>query len=85
MSFGLFVLKIFSKDFAPVGTIFTVYSLLVICIALIRRARLSNAFIRKRYNNNDGDYFVTSGSTVIALGVLNIVSYIALLLTILRL
>lgn len=79
LSFALVVLRIFSRDYAPIGTLYTVYGMMVLFIALYRRSKILPLFLkRKQTAENPVDYFETSGNTVLLLGVLSVANYIVL-------
>jgi hypothetical protein len=81
---ALVVLKIFSREFMPIGTVYTVYGLLVLAVALYRR-RKAEALIVHEEHHDHIDYFETSGNSVLALSVISISSYITLIVLLSRL
>lgn len=100
---ALVILKVFSPEFLPIGTVFTVYGVLVLLIAWRRRAQATKLILqthphrpqRHQRNSSDNDgvvdegesreedeqmnYFETSGGTVVLLTIVTVLSYIALL------
>lgn len=69
----------------PIGTVFTIYGVLVLLIAWHRRAKATKLFLRRHPDvNSNGDdqdtqFFETSGTTVILLTIVSVASYITLL------
>lgn len=78
LSFALVIVKLFDRKFAPLGIVFTIYSIMVICVALLRRGRVAHLFLYD-HSEDDETKFVTSGSTVLILSVITIVSYAVLI------
>lgn len=80
LSFGLVILRLFSKEFLPVGTVYTVHALCMIILALYQRWQYKLLFLK--YIEGE---FVTSGRIVLASGLLAIAADIVLLVIIARL
>ncbi|CAN6662724.1 hypothetical protein TRVA0_034S00980 [Trichomonascus vanleenenianus] len=81
LSFALVVLKLFNRRFIPIGTTFTVYGLLIIFIALYRRTADTKIVLSSDHSHK----FATGGDTVLLLGLTSIVSYIVLIVLLVRL
>ncbi|PRT55614.1 hypothetical protein B9G98_03234 [Wickerhamiella sorbophila] len=79
LTFGLIILRLFSKEFLPVGTVYTIQSLCMIVLALHQRWQYKVLFLR----DIDGD-FVTSGQIVLISGLLAIAADTVLLVIIAR-
>lgn len=79
LSFALVIVKLFNPKFAPIGIVFTVYSVLLIAVALIRRTRVSHIFLYDHSDDDDESLFYTSGTTVLLLSTITILSYSALI------
>lgn len=82
------VLKIFSKEFIPIGIVFTVYGVLLLLIAWYRRDQTIKLILDQHHANNVNDenrdtvgleLFETSGSTVVILTVVSVSCYITLI------
>ncbi|ABN67394.1 conserved hypothetical protein [Scheffersomyces stipitis CBS 6054] len=80
LSFSILIIKLFSKEFLPIGTIYTVYGSLLYFIGVYKASSVDT------YYNPDKDMvmFKTSGDSVLLLSVISLVSYVALLVLILR-
>lgn len=81
---ALVILKIFSKEFVPIGTVFTVYGVIVLLIAWYRRAKTVKLISQQHAasenrNGEEIELFETSGSSVVLLTVVSLGCYIALI------
>lgn len=86
MTFSLMIAKMFNREYAPIGMVFIVYSLLLILISIVRGSDIAIKFLRKKPDTeSQQDLFHTSGYTVLLTGILSLVSYVALLVIILTL
>ncbi|GMG39097.1 unnamed protein product [Ambrosiozyma monospora] len=99
LSFSLLIMKLFSKEFMPIGLVFQIYSLLICIIGYFRSKNLDLYFINfsdpewfKNYDwDLDGDgeldnnyYFKTSGNYVLWLTVISGACYLVLFVLLLR-
>lgn len=86
MTFSLMIAKMFNREYAPIGMVFIVYSLLLILISVVRGSDMAVKFLRKKPDTeSQQDMFHTSGYTVLLTGLLSLASYVALLVIILTL
>ncbi|VVT56515.1 uncharacterized protein SAPINGB_P005123 [Magnusiomyces paraingens] len=90
LSFALVILKIFSREFLPIGTVFTVQGILILVIAFYRRHKtIKDIFtVAGGYRAVSQDHnivFQTSGPTVLLLSSISILTYIALFILIQKL
>ncbi|ODV83597.1 hypothetical protein CANARDRAFT_202869 [[Candida] arabinofermentans NRRL YB-2248] len=97
LSFSLIVLKLFSKEFFPIGLVFNCYGLLLCLISHLRSTDIDLYFInfgdsdwKLKYEvgeiENDGSvdhYFKTSGNYVIWLTLISFFCYLALFILLL--
>lgn len=72
------MLKIFSREFASIGTLFTVQSLLFIIIGIVRARKVSLIFIQ-RHEDDAVELFTGSGEIVLLAGALALASHITLI------
>ncbi|KAK6202524.1 uncharacterized protein RJT21DRAFT_118575 [Scheffersomyces amazonensis] len=80
LSFSILIIKLFSKEFLPVGTIYTVYGSLLYFIGVHKAAGVDTY-----YNpHKDMEIFKTSGDTIVLLTIISLSAYIAVLVLILR-
>lgn len=79
LTFGLVILRLFSKEFLPVGTVYTVHALAMVILAIYQRWKTDLLFLK--YLDRE---FVTSGNLVLASGLLAIAADVVLLVLILR-
>jgi len=79
-AFSILIIKLFSKEFLPIGTIYTIYGCLLYFLGVFKAARVDS------YYNPDKDIemFTTSGDFVVFLTILSLSCYIALLVLILK-
>jgi hypothetical protein len=75
---GLVILKIFGKEFAPIGTLFTVQSVLFTVIALIRSRKVSFIFVH-RHDEGEVEYFTSSGEVVLLAGLITMATQVTLM------
>jgi len=81
LSFSILIIKLFSKEFLPIGIVYTIYGSLLYFIGLSKAPSIDI------YYNPDKDMemYKTCGNTVLLLTVISLVSYLVLLVLILRL
>ncbi|GAA5899525.1 hypothetical protein JCM6882_001140 [Rhodosporidiobolus microsporus] len=99
LGYALFVLKIFTPDFAKIGLVYVILSILILLIAQLRRKRSDHDFAdmfrpadpeaasksKKASERSWGREFRTSGDMVVLLGVVCAGLFIALFVLIVRL
>lgn len=80
LSFSILIIKLFSKEFLPIGTIYTIYGCLLYFIGVYK-----SSTIDMYYNQIQGvEIYRTAGDYVLLLSIISLISYIALLVLILR-
>lgn len=80
LSFSILIVKLFSKEFLPIGAIYTIYGTILYFMG-VKKARQVDFF----YNpDRDKEYYTTSGNSVVFLTVVSLATYISLLVLILR-
>ena len=80
LSFSILIIKLFSKEFLPNGTINTNYESLLYFLGVFKSSRVD-----VYYNpDKDMEMFTTSGDFVLFLTILSLCCYIALLVLLLR-
>lgn len=80
IAFSIMIIKLFSKEFLPIGTIYTVYGMVVFLIGIYKSRSVDFYYNPMK----DAEYFVTSGNSVIMLTLISLVCYVTLLVLILR-
>ncbi|ODV69524.1 hypothetical protein HYPBUDRAFT_3496 [Hyphopichia burtonii NRRL Y-1933] len=80
LSFAILIIKLFSKEFLPVGTVYTAYGCLLYFIGVVKAASVDIYYNPKK----DMEMFKTSGDTVLLLSIISLASYIALFILVLR-
>ncbi|RCK55794.1 hypothetical protein Cantr_04922 [Candida viswanathii] len=80
LAFSILIIKLFSKEFLPIGTIYTVYGCLLYFLGVIKASRVDMYYNPEK----DMEMFTTSGDFVVFLTILSLSCYIALLVLILR-
>lgn len=80
LSFSILIIKLFSKEFLPIGTVYTAYGCLLYFIGVLKASQVDIYYNPKK----DMEMFKTSGDSVLLLSVISLASYIALLVLILR-
>ncbi|RLV93129.1 hypothetical protein JA1_002688 [Spathaspora sp. JA1] len=78
LSFSILIIKLFSKEFLPIGLIYTLYGFLVFLIGVYQTNRV------EKFYNGHLEMFKTAGDTVLLLSVISLCSYIGVLALILR-
>lgn len=81
LSFSIVIIKLFSKEFLPIGTIYTAYGCLLYFIGVIKSASI------EMYYEPDEEMtmYRTSGDSVLLLTIISLLSYITILVLVLRL
>lgn len=74
LSFSVLVIKLFSKEFLLIGTIYTIYGSILYCIGVINLRHVHRYYDYR----NHMDYFVTSGNSVLLLTIISLISYVLL-------
>lgn len=80
LSFSILIIKLFSREFLPIGTIYTAYGCLLYFIGVVKALSVDVFYNPKK----DMEMFKTSGDSVLLLSVISLASYIALLILVLR-
>lgn len=80
LAFSILLIKVFSKEFLPIGTIYTIYGCLLYFLGVIKASRVDMYYNPEK----DMEMFTTSGDFVVFLTILSLSCYIALLVLILR-
>lgn len=80
LAFALMIIKIFSKDFLPIGLIYTIYGSLVFCFGLYKSRTVDFYYNPKKQKQ----YFKTSGNSVMLLSITSLACYLSLLILILK-
>lgn len=81
LSFSIVIIKLFSSEFLPIGTVYTAYGCLLYFIGVFKAASVDTY-----YNPSKGhDEFRTAGDSVILLTTVSLASYVAMLVLVLRL
>lgn len=80
LSFAIMIIKLFSKEFLPVGVIYTVYGLFFYLMGMYKGGQVDFY-----YNpHKDKDFFRTLGTSVVIITGVSLACYIALLVLVLR-
>lgn len=79
LSFGLVVLRLFSREFLGVGTVYTVQSILMLLLAYYQRNRVEHQFEASNFHR-----FITSGKSVILSTIITLGAHISLLVILFR-
>lgn len=80
LAFSILLIKVFSKEFLPIGTIYTIYGCLLYFLGVVKASRVDMYYNPEK----DMEMFTTSGDFVVFLTILSLSCYIALLVLILR-
>lgn len=73
-AFSILIIKIFSKEFLPIGTIYTIYGSIVFIIGFFK-----SRSVDFYYNpDKDKEFFKTSGNSVILLTSISLICYVVL-------
>lgn len=80
LSFAIVIIKLFSKEFLPIGAIYTIYGSILYFIGVTKAATVDVYYNPEK----DMEMYKTSGDTVVALSVISLVSYTTLLVLVLR-
>ncbi|EGW34796.1 uncharacterized protein SPAPADRAFT_145281 [Spathaspora passalidarum NRRL Y-27907] len=80
LSFSILIIKMFSKEFLPVGTVYTMYGTLLYFLGVYQTNRVDRFYVPSKQM----EMFKTAGDTVLMLTVFSLCSYIAVLALILR-
>ena len=80
LAFSILLIKVFSKEFLPLGTIYTIYGCLLYFLGVVKASRVDMYYNPEK----DMEMFTTSGDFVVFLTILSLSCYIALLVLILR-
>ncbi|KAM9917584.1 hypothetical protein OXX80_001704 [Metschnikowia pulcherrima] len=81
LSFSVVIIKLFSPEFLPIGTVYTAYGFLLYFVGV---AKAKN--VQTYYNEDkDKEEFTTAGDSVILLTSISLATYVALLVLVLKL
>ncbi|CAH2352691.1 hypothetical protein CLIB1423_07S05336 [[Candida] railenensis] len=80
LSFSILIIKLFSKEFLPVGAVYTIYGCVLYFFGVFKSASVDVFY------NPDKDMvlYKTGGDSVLLLTVVSLVSYLALLVLVWR-
>lgn len=74
------ITKVFSKEFLPIATVFTVYGFLIFAISVHRSNQMKDYYAETTQTL----YYKTSGNIVLLMSSITVLSYLALFVLILR-
>lgn len=81
LSFSIVIIKLFSPEFLPIGTVYTAYGCLLYFIGVVKAGSVDTY-----YNPEKGtEEFKTAGDSVLILTAISLASYLAMLVLVLRL
>lgn len=80
MIFAIMITKVFSKEFLPIATVFTVYGFLIFAISIHRSNQMKDYYAETTQTL----YYKTSGNIVLLMSSITVLSYLALFVLILR-
>lgn len=80
LSFGLVILRLFSKEFFPLGMVYVASAIMTMALSLYQRAYSERLLIE-----HPSTTFVTAGNIVVMTATIDILSQITLFILILRL
>lgn len=75
------MIKLFSSEFLPIGTVYTVYGCLLYFIGVVKAATVDTYYNPEK----DMEEFKTAGDLVLLLTGISLASYVAMLVLVLRL
>lgn len=79
--FSVVIIKLFSVEFLPIGTVYTAYGFLLYFIGVVKAGRVDTY-----YNPDNGEeMFKTAGDSVLVLTSVSLATYLALLVLVLKL
>lgn len=81
LSFSIVIIKLFSREFLPLGTVYTAYGCLLFFMGVIKSGSVDTFY----NTENDTIEFQTAGDSVLILTAISLASYVALLVLVLRL
>lgn len=79
-SFSILIIKLFSKEFLPIGTMYTVYGCILYFIGVYKSLHVDVFYNPEK----DMEMYKTGGDYVLLLSIISLCCYIALLVLILR-
>lgn len=81
LSFSIVIIKLFSLEFLPIGTVYTAYGCLLFFMGVVKSGSVDT------YYNAEMDTveFKTAGDSVLILTTISLASYVAMLVLVLRL
>lgn len=81
LSFSIVIIKLFSAEFLPIGTVYSAYGCLLYFMGVIKAGSVDFYYDQAKHENE----FITAGNSVIMLTAISLASYFALLVFVLRL
>lgn len=78
LSFSIVIIKLFSKEFLLIGTIYTAYGCLLYFIGVVKSYSVDTYYEKM-------EMYKTGGNSVLVLSVISFISYVALLVLVIRL
>lgn len=81
LSFSVVIIKLFSAEFLPIGTVYTAYGFLLYFVGVAKAKQ-----VHTYYNHDkDKEEFTTAGDSVLMLTSVSLATYVAVLVLVLRL
>ncbi|CAK7909078.1 hypothetical protein CAAN1_25S00408 [[Candida] anglica] len=80
LSFSILIIKLFSKEFLPIGAAYTVYGSLLYFIGVVKSGTVDTYYNPEK----DMQIYRTGGDTVLLLTLLSLASYLVLLVLVWR-
>lgn len=80
LSFSILIIKLFSKEFLPIGTIYTIYGTILYFMGVYSARQLDFYYNPEK----DKEYYTTAGNRVVLLTAISLATYVSLLALILR-
>lgn len=79
LAFSMLIIKLFSREFLPIGTIYTIYGCVVFLIGMVK-AKSVDFYYNPTKNK---EYFKTSSNSIILLGSVSLICYVILFVLVL--
>lgn len=81
LSFAIVIIKLFSKEFLLIGTVYTAYGCMLYFVGVVKSYSVDTYYDPSKKM----EVFITGGKSVLTLSVISLFSYVALLVLIIRL
>ena len=81
LSFSIVIIKLFSKEFLLIGTVYNIYGCLLYFIGVVKSYSVDTYYDPSKKM----EMYKTGGNSVLTLSVISLISYIALLVLVIRL